>query len=80
MNRQKIKVLINVILNAQLNYCPLIWMLHNRQKNNKVKHLHERCLCLFHNDKMYSYKELLEKDESVSIHYKKIQRFPSGVF
>ena len=52
MNRQKRKVLINVFLSAQLNYCPLIWMLHSRQNNSKIKSLHEICLYRFHNDKI----------------------------
>ena len=29
MNLQKTKVLMNAFFNAQFNYCPLIWMLHN---------------------------------------------------
>ena len=45
-----------------------MWMLHSRQNNNKIKHLHERCLRLIHNDKLSSYEELLEKNLSVSIH------------
>ena len=43
MNLQKRKVLMNAFFNAQFNYCPLIWMLHRRQNNNKIKHLNERC-------------------------------------
>ena len=62
MNLQKRKVLMNAFFNAQFNYCPLIWLLHSRQNNNKIKHLHERCLRLIHNDKLSSYEELLEKD------------------
>ena len=46
MNLQKRKVLMNAFFNAQFNYCPLIWMLLSRQNNNKIKHLHERCLRL----------------------------------
>ena len=72
MNLQKRKVLMNVFFNVQFNYCPLIWMFHSRQNNNKVKHLHERCLRLIHNEKLSSYEELPEKDGSVSIHHKNI--------
>ena len=59
---------------------PLIWMLHSRQNNNKIKHLHERCLRLIHNDKLPSYEELLEKDGSVSIHFKNIQSLAIEMF
>ena len=72
MNPQKGKVLMNAFFNAQFNYCPLIWMLDSSQNNNKIKHLHERCLRLIHNDKLSSCEEFLEKDGSVSIHHKNI--------
>ena len=71
---------MNVFFNSQFNYCSLIWMLHSRQNNNKIKHLHERCLGLIHNDKLSSYEELLEKDGSVSIHHKNIQSLAIEMF
>ena len=46
-------------------------MLHSRWNNKKIKHLHERCLRLIQSDKCYE--ELLEKDESVSVHHRSIQ-------
>ena len=64
---------MNSFFNAQFNYCPLIWILHTRCNNNKIKHLHERCLRLTYCDKKSSYEELLEKNGSVSIHHKNIQ-------
>ena len=80
MNPKERKVLMNAFFNVQFNYCPLIWMLHSRQNNNKIKHLHERCLRLIHNDKLSSYEELLEKDGSVSIHHKNIQSLAIELF
>ena len=59
---------MNSFFNAQLNYCPLVWMLHSRRNNNIIRNLHERCLRLIYNDKNSSYEELLTKDGSVSIH------------
>ena len=46
MTIEKRKLVMNSFFNAQLNYCPLVWMLHSRCNNNKIKHLHERCLRL----------------------------------
>ena len=48
-------------------------MLHSRCNNNKIEHLHERCLRLIYCDKDSSHEELLEKDGSVSIHHRNIQ-------
>ena len=73
MNIEKKKLLMNYFFNAQFNYCPFLWMLHSRCNNNKIKHLHERCLRLTYCDKTSSYEELLEKDGAVSIHYRNIQ-------
>ena len=36
---------------SQFNYCQLVWMCHNRAKNNKNSWLHERRLRLIYNDK-----------------------------
>ena len=69
MTLEKKKIVMNSFFNAQFNYCPLIWMLHSRKNNNKIKHLHERCLRLIYSDKKLSYENLLEKDNSVSRHH-----------
>ena len=47
-------------------------MLHSRQNNKKIKHLHERCLQLIQKDGLSSYEELLEKDVSVSVNHRNI--------
>ena len=52
---------------------PLLWMLHSRCNNNKIKHLHKRCLRLIYCDKNSSYEELLEKGWSASIHHRNVQ-------
>ena len=80
MNLQKRKVLMNAFFNTQFIYCPLIWMLHSRQNNNKIKHLHERCLRFIHYDTLPSYEELPEKDGSVSIYHKNIQSLAIEMF
>ena len=50
------------------------------KNNNKIKHSHERCLRLVHDDKLSFYEELVEKDESVSIHHKNIQGLAIEMF
>ena len=51
---------------SQFNCCQLVWMFHNRTKN-KINRLHERCLRLIYNEKIFSSEELLEIDSSVFI-------------
>ena len=76
-NLQKRKVSMNTFFNAQFNYCSLIWMLHSRQNNKKIKYLHERCLRLIHNDKLPSYEEI---NSQFSIHHKNIQSLAIEMF
>ena len=71
---------MNSFFNAQFNYCRLIWMVHSRKNKNKNKHLHERCLRVIYSDKKSSYENLLEKDNSVSIHHKNIQALAIEMF
>ena len=69
----KIRIFMNAFFNSQFNYCPIMWMCHSRALNSKINRLHERYLCIIYNDKTSTFKELLEKDNSVSIHYRNIQ-------
>ena len=45
----------------------------HRKINRKINRLHERCLRITENDKQSSFKMLLEKDSSASIHDRNIQ-------
>ena len=72
MELRKRGILMNASVNSQFNYCPVIWMCHSRALNNKINRLHERFLRMIYNDKASTFKELLEKDNSVSIHYRNI--------
>ena len=46
LNEEKLKILMRAFITSQFNYCPLIWMFHNRTLNNKINKLHERELRL----------------------------------
>ena len=73
MDFVKRRLLVNAFFYSQFNYCQLVWMCHNRSNNNKINRLHERCLRLIYNDKKSSFKDLLEKDGSVSIHHRNLR-------
>ena len=65
---------------TQFNYCPLIWMCHNRTYDNKINRLLGKCLPLIYNDKRSSFESLLEKDNSVSIHHENLQALAMEMF
>ena len=73
MDISKRRMVMNAFFNSQFNYCLLIWMSHNRTTNRKINRLHERCLRMIYNDKQSSFKMLLEKKFSVSMHERNIQ-------
>ena len=73
MKLGKRRMLMNAFFISQFNYCPLVWMSHSRALNNKINRLHKLCLRIIYNDKTSTLKELLEKHDSVSIHYRNIQ-------
>ena len=73
MSLSKRKILMNAFFDSQFKYCPLIWMCHSRTNKRKIDRLQERCLRTIYNDKQSSFKELLEKDSSASIHERNVQ-------
>ena len=72
MELPKRRILMNAFFKAQFNYCPAVWMFHNRSLNNKINRLHERCLRIIYNDKHSNFEELLVKDNSVFMHHNNI--------
>ena len=77
---KKRKLIRNTFFTSQFSCCPLIWMCHSRANNRKISMLHERCLRIIYNDKQSSFTELLNKDSSVSIHIRNIQRLAIEMF
>ena len=73
MNLTKRKLLMNSFFTSQFNYCPLVWMCHNRTSNNKINRLHERCLRIAYNHNKSSFQELLDKDKGATIHVKNVR-------
>ena len=81
MNFDNKKILaVNPFSLAQFNFCPLIWICHNRTYKNKISRLHEICLRLIFTDKRSSLKDLLKKDNSVPIHQKSLQALAIEIF
>ena len=69
----KCRTLMKAFIESQFNYCPLIWMFHSRALDNKINRIHKRALMLVYSDNVSSFDELLKKDQSFSIHHRKIR-------
>ena len=68
----KRRILMNAFFKAQFNYCPAVWMFHNRSLKSKISRFHERYLRIIYNDKHSNFEKLFVKDNSVSIHHNNI--------
>ena len=66
LNEDKLKVIMKTFIQSQFNYCPLVWMFHNRTLNNNINKLHERDLKIVYKNENLAFQELLDKDNSVT--------------
>ena len=64
---------MKAFIESQFGYYSLIWMFCGKIMNNQIYNLHERSLRTIYNDYESSFQELLELNNSVSIHYRNIR-------
>ena len=77
---EKLRLLLKCFIESQFNYCPLIWMCHSRTLNNKINKLHERALRQVYTDKNLTFEQMLEKDGSVTIHQRNLQKLATEMY
>ena len=80
MDFGKRRSLMKAFAISQFNYCPLIWMFHNSALNIKINKIHKRLLRLVYQNKNQSFSELLELDNAVTIHQRKLQVLVTDIF
>ena len=55
-------------------------MFHSRAFNNKINRIHKRALRITYKDKSSRFQELLENDNSVSIHHRNVQKLSIEIY
>ena len=80
MDEDKIKLIMNAFIMSNFNYCPLIWIYHDRATNNRIDKIHERALRIAYRDTESSFNELLAKDNLVSVHQRNLQLLMIEIF
>ena len=80
MNMQKRITIMTSFVTSQFGYCLLIWMFHSRRLNNKQNSIHERAVRITYQDRISTFQELLNKDNSVSIHHINLQALATEMF
>ena len=76
----KRRMTMKAFIFSEFGYCPLVWMFHSRKLNSRVNKLHKRALRIVYQDYASSFTELLEKDNSTSIHNRNIQLLATELY
>ena len=80
MDPNKLRILMRSFITSQFQYCPLVWMFHNRQLNQKINKIHERALRITYKDTESTFSDLLQRDCAVTIHTKNLQMLMTEMY
>ena len=80
ISQQKLRMILKAFIESQFSYCPLVWMFHSRKLNNRINKLHERTLRSVYKDPTLTFEQLLEKDNSFTIHQRNIQKLATEIY
>ena len=80
MTLEKHRLFIKTFAFSQFDYCLFVWICHSRKFNKKINSLQERALRIVYNDTISTFYQLLEKDNSATIHARNLQYLTTGIF
>ena len=80
MNTEKLRLIMKAFIESQFGYCPLVWMFHSRELNNRINFLHEKALRLVYKDHTLSFEEMLNLDNSFTIHHRNLQKLATEMY
>ena len=80
LSPNKKRILFKTFVISQFNYCSLVWVYHSRILNKRINNIHPRALRIVYQDKKSSFEELLQKDNSVTVHMKNLQYLATKIF
>ena len=80
LGEEKAKLLFNSVIMSNFSYCPLIWLFCSKGTNNDINRTHKRAARALYGDYESTFEELLDKDKSVTIHKKNLQRFKVEIY
>ena len=68
------------LFQVKFSYCPMVWMFHSRTINAKINSLHYRAWRIVYQDEISTFKELLKKDGSITIHHQNLHLLAIEMF
>ena len=77
----KLKLLMDAFITSQFNYCPLVWMFHDRRANAKINKVTERALRIACNDSgNNSMNNYCNYNKSLTVHQRNLQLLMIEIF
>ena len=76
MGISKKRSIMNSFILWQFSCCPLMWMFHNRKLNHRINKIHK----IVYNDHHCTFEELLERDNSFTIHERNLLKLAIKMF
>ena len=77
----KLKLLMDAFITSQFNYCPLVWMFHDRRANAKINKVTERALRIACNDSgNNSMNNYCNYNKSLTVHQCNLQLLMIEIF
>ena len=74
MSFDRRKLPINVLFTSHFSSCLQIWMCYRHINNKKINMLYVKCLRIVYKNKQSSFNKFLNKESSVSLHIRNIER------
>ena len=71
---------MKAFIESQFGYWPVVWMFHSRGINNKINRINERASRITYNNKLSSFQDLLDRENSVTIHHRNIRTLAIETF
>ena len=80
LNQKRGKILYNTFVMSKFNYCPLIWMYHGKNSNNRIDRVQKRALRIWHNDFNMPFEVLLSRTDERKVHIKNLQKLMLQIY
>ena len=74
------RLILNSFITSHFSNCPIVWMFHSRNLNERINHICERALRIVYKDFNSSFQELLAEDNSLNIHHRNLQKLVTEIF
>ena len=80
LGENKSKLLLNAVIMSNFSYCPLISLFCSKAASNEINRTHKRALRTLYRDYESNFEELLDRDDTKTIHTKNLQNLMVEIY